>query len=286
MLRGLFREIVLVDADLALARAEASDLSDADALARPTRIWAGDYSDAAEARIAVVTAGAATHGSASRLSVAVESAATVSACVAALATAGFRGIIVVASNPVDLMTHIAFRTADLPAGQVLGTGTLLDSSRFRQALAQRLDVAPGAVEALVLGEHGDSEVAAFSTVRVGGLVLEDFGSWSAARSAAVAAEVRDRGYAIIAGKGHTSFGIATAIVRICEAIIRDERSVLPLSVQLLGQFGLSNVFLSLPCVLGQNGIEQILSPMLTETEIAALQASAATVREAFERLPG
>lgn len=172
MLRALFREIVLIDSDLALAEAEAADLSDANALARPAQIWAGGYEDAARARIAVITAGAATHDQESRLAVASRSAAIVTECVDRLIDAGFNGIIVVAANPVDLMAMIAFRRTRLPAARVIGT--LLDSSRLRQALAARLGVAPGSLHGVVVGEHGDSEVAAFSTVRVGGLPLDNF----------------------------------------------------------------------------------------------------------------
>ena len=174
MLRALFEEIVLIDSDTALAEAEAADLSDANALARPARIWAGSYADAATAQIAVITAGAATHGAESRLSVASQSAMIVTTCVGELVQAGFTGIILVAANPVDLMTLAALRRSGLAAARVIGTGTLLDSSRLKQTLAESLQVAPGSIDGLVLGEHGDSEVAAFSTDHVGGLPLHDF----------------------------------------------------------------------------------------------------------------
>ena len=209
MLRALFREIVLIDRDAALAEAEATDLSDANALARPGRIWAGSYEDAATARIAVITAGAATHGQQTRLSVASQSAAIVAECVKQLCDAGFDGVIVVAANPVDLMTLVAARTAGLPVGRVIGTGTLLDTSRLRQLLAARLGVAPTSVEGDVLGEHGDSEVAAFSTVRIGGLTLDRFDdAGRVGAHADLANDVRQAGYRIATGKGYTSFGVA------------------------------------------------------------------------------
>ncbi len=196
-----------------------------------------------------------------------------------------KGVIVVAANPVDLMTLIAARTAGLPAGRVIGTGTLLDTSRLRQLLASRLGVAPASVEGDVLGEHGDSEVAAFSTVRIGGLALEQFDE--AGRTTAhaeLAEDVRQAGYRIVAGKGFTSFGVATATVRICEAILRDEKVVLPVSVMLTGQYGVSNIFLSLPCILGAAGAERILAPDLTAAEQAALLASADTLKKALATL--
>ena len=279
MLRALFREIVLIDSNTALAQAEAADLSDANALARPARIWAGTYADAASAQIAVLTAGAATHGSQSRLAVTAQSAAVVGQCARRLAEAGFKGIVLVAANPVDLMALVAFRNAGLPAARVIGTGTLLDSSRLRQVLAAKLAIAPGSIEGMVLGEHGDSEVAVFSSVRVGGQALDKVDA--PVDRSAIALEVRGAGYEIIAGKGYTSFGIATAIVRICEAILRDERAVLPVSSLLTGQLGLADVYLSLPCVLGAGGVERVAVPTLDPAELAELMASASVIRAAI-----
>ncbi|RYZ12159.1 MAG: L-lactate dehydrogenase [Alphaproteobacteria bacterium] len=285
MLRALFREIVLIDRDAALAEAEAADLCDANALARPARIWAGTYPDAASARIAIITAGAATHGTQTRLSVAAQSADIVAGCAKQLASVGFGGVLVVAANPVDLMALTAFRHAQLPAGRIIGTGTLLDTSRLRQRLAERLNISPASVNGDVLGEHGDSEVVAFSTVRIGGLTLEQFGGTGRAPDRAQLAEdVRQDGYSIVAGKGYTSFGIATATVRICEAILRDEKAALPVSTLTTGQYGIADVFLSLPCVLGAAGVERILTPNLTADEQTALVASADVLAKALAAL--
>lgn len=285
MLRGLFSEIVLIDSDAALAAAEAADIADANALGRPARIWAGSYDDAASASIAVITAGAATHGDESRLDVAGRSAVIVASCARALAAAGFDGVIIVAANPVDLMALVASRHAGLPASRVIGTGTLLDSCRLHQLLADRFDVAPMAVDGLVIGEHGDTSVSAFSTVRIGGLPLR---SWapdaSEADRAAMAIKVRSEGYAIVGGKGYTSFGIATAIVRICEAVHRDEHMVLPVSCLLSGEFGISALYLSLPCMLGATGIERVLVPNLDAAEVVALTRSAVVLRAALAQL--
>jgi L-lactate dehydrogenase len=282
MLRALVPEIVLIDQNAALAAAEAADIADANALARPARVWAGTYVEAASAAIAVITAGAATHGAESRLSVLSRSTAIVGECVESLKHAGFAGIILVAANPVDLMAHVAFHRSGMTAQRVIGTGTLLDSSRLRQALAEKLDVAPGALVGLVLGEHGDSEVAAFSTVRVGGLTLEQFTkSGPFLDHDVIAKDVRDAGYRIISGKGYTSFGIATAVVRICEAIIRNERAVLPVSSLLTGQYGIDGVFLSLPSILGAGGVERILEPDLSVEERGALHHSAEIIRQAM-----
>lgn len=285
MLRALFEEIVLVDSDAALALAEAADLSDANALARPARIWAGTFADAATAQIAVITAGAASHGSETRLSLASRSAAIVAECAMALAREGFAGIILVAANPVDLMTVIAMRHAGLPARRVIGTGTLLDTGRLRQSLARRLEVAAQAVAGFVVGEHGDSEVVAFSGVDIAGVSLRDFPARGPAIDfAQLADEVRTAGYRIIGGKGYTSFGIATAIVRVCEAIVRDEGAVLPVSSWLNGEYGIAGICLSIPCIVGAGGVERALQPPLDDTESAALKESARVLRSALADL--
>ena len=249
----------------------------------PARIFAGDYSDAATARVAVLTAGAVTLGSESRLSVASASAEIVTSCVTQLMEAGFDGILIVAANPVDLMTDTAFRSSGLPAERVIGTGTLLDSCRMRQEVAHRLHVAPASVSGVVLGEHGDSEVAVLSFIRVGGLTPDQFAP-GALDSAQMAHHVSQAGYRIIAGKGYTSFGIATAAVRICEAITRDERVVLPVSCLATGQFGVSDIFLSLPCVIGAGGVERVLTPDLNEQEQEGFRRSASAIDDAVAKL--
>ncbi len=279
MLRGLFAEIVLIDADEDRAMAEAIDIADAIAIARPARIWAGGYADVKDASILVLTAGAATHGEETRTSIAAKSAAIVRICVHEAMAAGFDGVIVVASNPVDAMAQIAQATSGLPPERVIGTGTLLDSNRFRKRVADRLNVAPAAVEAMVVGEHGDSEVAAFSTVRIGGVSLDAFLGEQPFERADLAHDVMRAGYTINHGKGYTSFGVATAIVRICEAIHRDERVVLPVSSKLTGQFGIDGVYLSLPCLVGAAGVLRVLTPDFTDDERAALLASADMLRD-------
>ncbi|MBB5712638.1 L-lactate dehydrogenase [Sphingomonas xinjiangensis] len=284
MLRGLFAEIVIIDRDADRAAAEATDIADANAVARPARIWAGDYSDVKDADVLVLTAGAATHGDETRTSIAAKSAAIVRGCVQEAMGAGFDGVLVVSSNPVDAMVQVAQATSGLPPERVIGTGTLLDSNRFRKRVADQLSVAPGAVEALVLGEHGDSEVVAYSTVRIGGVALDAFLGEQAFNRLEIAHDVMRAGYTINHGKGYTSFGVASAIVRICEAIHRDERVVLPVATRLSGQFGIDDLYLSLPCLIGAAGVLRVLIPDLSADERAALLASADALRETLADL--
>ena len=285
MLRGLFREIVLIDSDHALAEAEAADLADANALMRPVRIWAGGYSAAHEAEIAILTAGAATSGNQSRLTIGRENAGVVAECAAKLADTGFAGTLVVATNPVDIMSLVAYRHAHLPAHRIIGTGTLLDSSRLQQALSARLGIAARAVDGFALGEHGDSQVMACSTIRIGGMTLEQFGIAGCDQFRNdLAANVRTAAYEIITGKGYTSFGIAAAVLRICEALLRDEDDILPVSVLLNGEFGLTGIFMSLPCILGSGGVERILTPELSHAERCDLIDSAGKIRDAVSAL--
>ncbi|WP_082457249.1 MULTISPECIES: L-lactate dehydrogenase [unclassified Sphingomonas] len=287
MLRALFREIVLIDSNEALAEAEAADITDANALARPARIWAGSYADAATAGIAVITAGAASHGSESRLSLASASAGIVIECVQRLARAGFSGVLVIASNPVDIMTTLAIRHAGLPRHRVIGTGTLLDTSRLKQVLSAALDVSASAIEGYVLGEHGDSEVTVFSSVRIGGQSIHDFDEAAKALDLpAIGAQVRDAAYGIVRGKGFTSFGVATAIVRICEAIVRNERCVLPVSTWIDQHFGHNELCSSLPCIIGSGGIERVIVPVLNANEEDALSSSARKLGDALRALDG
>jgi len=286
MLRGIVAEIVLIDKSAEHAAAEATDIADANAIAQPARIWAGDYNDVRTAAILVITAGATPKEDEPRTSVAGRSAAIVRECVRQAMDAGFGGVIVVASNPADGMAQVAQAASGLPPERVIGTGTLLDSNRFRKRIADRLGIAPGAVAAQVLGEHGDSEVMAFSTVRIGGMDLDAYLDGRQFDRAGVAHAVVRAAYKISHGKGYTSYGVASAIARICEAIHRDERVVLPVSTLLSGQYGIDGIYLSLPCLIGAEGVLRVLTPELTGDETAALLASAEVLRHTLDQTSG
>ncbi|RZL28536.1 MAG: L-lactate dehydrogenase [Sphingomonas sp.] len=282
MLRGLFAEIVLIDHTAERAAAQAADIADANAIVQPVRIWGGNYADVRDAGILVITAGASTGDGEPRTAVAGKSAAIMRECVQQAMDAGFDGTIIVSSNPADAMAQVAQATSRLPPERVIGTGTLLDSNRLRKRVADRIGVAPATVEAFVLGEHGDSEVIAYSTVRIGGITLDAWLGEQAFDRDQVAEEVVRAGYAISDGKGHTAFGVASAIARICEAVHRDERVVLPVSTLTTGQYGIDGVYLSLPCLVGAGGVLRVLTPELSGDEQAALRASAEVLRETMQ----
>lgn len=287
LLSGLATEIVLIDANRERAEGEAMDLAHAVPFSRPTRIWAGDYDDCAGAAVTVLAAGAGQRPGESRLDLARRNAAISRDVVPRVAGANPDGILLVTTNPVDVLTFDAWRTSALDRSRVLGSGTTLDTGRLRALLGTHLGVDPRSVHAFVIGEHGDSEVAVWSRANVGGIALADF---AAARGIEfgpqtmdrIFTETRDAAYQIIERKGATYYAVAAALVRIVEAIIRDQRTVLSVSSVLDGPYGLRDVALSLPSVVGARGVEQVLPLDLTEAEEAALRRSAEVLRHGIE----
>jgi L-lactate dehydrogenase len=191
-------------------------------------------------------------------------------------------VLLVASNPVDVLARVAQLESGLAACKVIGSGTVIDTSRLRELLARKLDVDARHVHAFVIGEHGDSSVAAWSTASVGGIPLAEYpGAARLASRDALLQEVRHAAFQVIQLKGNTRFAIAACVHRICEAILRNERSILPVSTLLTGQYGLSGVYLSTPCIVGAGGVEAVLELPLDEGELAGLRASAAVLEGAF-----
>ena len=283
MLRGVAREIILLDNNRAAAEAQAMDLQHAVPMNRPIRIRAGDYRDAAEASIVVITAGVGGEPGESRLDLLARNAIVVRECMAALSAEGFAGIVLMTTNPVDVLAQVAYEASGLPAGRVIGSGTLLDSARLRAMLGEELGVEARSVHAYIIGEHGDSEIAAWSSASVAGVPLHEYAQeGQLADPAALLERVRHAAPDIIRSKGFTSFAIASCVARICEAIMRDEHSVLPVSTLLTGQYGIAGVYLSLPCVLGRAGVERVIATPLDDVEHAGLHASAGVLQRALQ----
>ncbi|MET0325083.1 MAG: L-lactate dehydrogenase [Ilumatobacteraceae bacterium] len=287
MIDGVADEIALYDIDGPRARAEVLDLRHGLQFVGGGRINGGDDVDVcAGADLIVVTAGAAQGQGDSRLDLAERNAGLVRALLPPLLERAPDAVVLLVTNPVDVVTFVAQEIAELPPGRVLGSGTVLDTSRLRHLLAERLGVAVNSVHASVVGEHGDSEIVLWSTASVGGTPLLDAvgpegGRVTADELDALRHEVRTAAAQIIAGKGNTNLAIGLATARIVRAIAHDEHAVLPVSVRTEVD-GVGEVCLSLPAVVGRDGVLSLLAVPMDPTEQAGLQASAATIRTALD----
>ncbi|HKC62993.1 MAG TPA: L-lactate dehydrogenase [Pyrinomonadaceae bacterium] len=284
LLNGAAREIVLVDASAQYAEGEAMDLQHAVPMGRPVRVWAGSYRDAARASIAVIAAGVGGRPGESRLDLLSRNVHVVRDCVRQLMTEGFSGIILMTTNPVDVLAQVAQEESGLEVGRVIGSGTVLDSSRLRAMLGAALGVEARSIHAYIIGEHGDSEIAAWSAARVAGVPLLDYCANDCPDFDDILQRVRRAAPEIIARKGYTSFAIASCVERIAEAILRDEHTVLPVSTRTSGQYGIEDVYLSLPCVVGRAGVERVIELPLSDFEREGLRASAEVLRRTYEKI--
>ena len=285
---GIAEEIALTDMNADLAKGQALDLAHGAPYYRTVDIRATEAAEAyRDAAIVVVTAGRAQAGPGqSRLELLQANARIVTSIAEAVREANPDAVLLVASNPGDVRTHVARVRTGWPEGRILGSGTVLDSARFRWLLARHCGIAPQNVHASILGEHGDSEFAAWSLVRIGGVPLDGYCAAcgkcdTLERKKELLEEVRKSAYHIIGYKGSTSFGVAMAMTAICRAILRDEKRVMTVSAPLDGAYGLDGVTMGVPCVVGANGIERVVEAPLAEDEMEALRRSAAVLREAI-----
>ena len=284
MQSGLFSEIVLIDADRDRAEGEALDLGHGLPFASPMKIYAGDYGDITDAAVAIVTAGAGQKPGETRLDLAKKNVAVFKSIIPNIKNAGFNGILLVVANPVDILTYTAAKLSGLPEGRVFGTGTVLDTARLKYLLSDHLGVDGRSIHAFIIGEHGDSEIVAWSSANVSGVPLNDFcemrGYYDHRKHMEKIAEgVKNSAYEIIKKKKATYYGIAMIVKRICEAIVRDEKSILPVSSVQHGVRGIEGVALSMPSIVGRNGIEKVISISLNDEESEKLNESAAVLRE-------
>ena len=286
---GLFSQMALIDVDRNRAEGEALDIAHGQAFASPCEIYAGTYDDVADASVVIITAGAAQKPGETRIDLVNKNVSIYKQIISEINQRDCQGVLLVVSNPVDILTHVTIQLSNLPEHRVLGSGTVLDSGRLKQIISERLDVDPRNVHVGVLGEHGDSELIAWSGAHVAGIPLEDFfnmrsnGSYEEFRKE-VEDEVRNSAYEIIEKKKATYFGIAMAIKRICACIVRDEKSVLPVSNVMKGDYGIEGVALSTPCVLGKDGIEVRMTPSLNYLEQSQLKESAEKLKEVVSSL--
>lgn len=284
----LIRELVLVGHSAEETEGEAMDLRHAVAvpMKSPIRIMVGDYAEAARCPIVVVTAGAASGDpDVSRLDLLDKNVGIIREIVGKLMAERFDGVLVMATNPVDVLAQVAQEASGLPACRVIGTGTLIDTARLRGLLAEELDVEPRAVEAYIIGEHGESEIAVWSGARVAGLPLALYpGADDLPDRGELLDRIRNAAPEVVKLKGNTSYAIALCIARLCEAVLRDEHAVLAVSTRMEGQYGLEGVYLGTPCIIGRNGVERTIALDLDDEELAGLHASAKTLKESLASL--
>ncbi len=287
MQSGLFSEMVLIDADVNRAEGEALDISHGLPFAKPMKIYAGSYEDIADAAIVIVTAGAGQKPGETRLDLVKKNVEIFKSIIPEIAKQDFNGILLIVANPVDILTYVAAKLSKLPQGRVFGSGTVLDSARLKYLLGEHLDVDNRSVHAFIIGEHGDSEMAAWSSANVSGIPLNDFcemrGYFKHEESMKkILEEVKNSAYEIIEKKHATYYGIAMSVRRICEAIIRDEKSILPVSSIQKGEYGIENVALSIPAIIGREGVEKVVPIKLSDTEKEELIKSAETLKNVLD----
>lgn len=289
MQRAIFSEMVLIDMSRDKAEGEAMDLSHGLPYTAAMDIHAGGYEDVADCALIIITAGANQKPGETRLQLIGKNVAILKDIIARIRETAFEGILLIVSNPVDILTYEAQRLSGYPVSRVIGSGTVLDTARLKQLLGKRLGVDSRSVHAVIIGEHGDSELAVWSGANVSGIELAHFcvqrGFVDSDRlKKEIYEDVRDSAYAIIERKGATYYGIAMAVARIAECIVRDEQAVLPVSTVLGGEYGLTGLALSIPSVVGKDGVQAVLELPLDTSEREALAASAGQLREVIASL--
>ncbi|MCS6860137.1 MAG: L-lactate dehydrogenase [Abditibacteriales bacterium] len=289
VLQGVASEVVLIDQNRPLAEAHAQDILHATPFARPAQIAAGDYADLSGAGVVVLTAGVAQRPGETRLQLLQRNAQVFADILPLVSRHAGEAILLIATNPVDVMTAVATRLAALPAERVIGSGTILDTARFRALLGEHLGVSPQSVHAYVLGEHGDSEVLVWSEAKVGGVDVDQFAKQigrplTLAERQRIDDGVRRAAYRIIEGKGATYYGIGAALARLTRAIFHDERALLTVSMLNPYVEGVPDVALSLPRIIGRDGVLATLTPTLNADERAALRRSAEILKEATTQI--
>ncbi len=281
---GLFSEIVLIDTDKNKAQGEALDISHGLPFAKPAQIYAGDYKDISDAAVIIVTAGAGQKQGETRLELVKRNVEVFKSIIPEIAKVNSEGILLVVANPVDILTYTAAKLSGFPENRVFGSGTVLDSARLKYLLGEHLGVDSRSVHAFIIGEHGDSEIAAWSSANVSGIELNNFcemrGHFNHEKAMKeIADNVKNSAYEIIDKKKATYYGIAMSVKRICEAIVRDEKSILPISSIQHGNYGIHGIALSMPVIVGKSGIEANVPIELNKSEQASLKKSAETLKQ-------
>lgn len=290
MQKKLYSEMVLINRSRDKAEGEAMDLSDGLPYVGSMKIYAGDYEDAADASLIVITSGAAQKPGETRLDLVSRNAVIMKGIIDQIKATSFEGILLIVANPVDILTHLAQQYSGYGESRVFGSGTVLDTARLKDEIARYLSVDARNVHTMIVGEHGDSEVPLWSITNIAGVEITEFASLRGhARGHAAAMQqlyenVRDSAYRIIERKGATYYGIAMAVTRIASALVHDEHAVLPVSVPMHGEYGIEGVHLSIPAIIGVSGVEAVVPLRLNGEELAKLRDSGDALKELIEQV--
>ncbi|WNY95624.1 L-lactate dehydrogenase [Limosilactobacillus fermentum] len=280
--QGLAQEFAIIDLNKKRTEGDALDLEDATPFTAPKLVYGADYDTCKDADLVVITAGAPQKPGETRLDLVDKNLKIIKSVVEPVVKSGFQGIFLVAANPVDILTYAVQKFSGFPRNKVVGSGTSLDSARLRVGLSKLFNVSPVDVNANMMAEHGDTEFAAFSSATIGGLPLYDLAEAKGISKDdlyKLEDDVRNKAYAIINSKGATFYGVATALMRISRAILRDENAVLPVGAPMSGEYGLKDIYIGTPAVINANGIAEVLEVPLDEREAKAMANSAKTLKE-------
>lgn len=279
MLEGLASDIVIVDVNKDKAEAEAMDLSHGASFVKAVDIKAGDYADTIDSDIVIITAGAGPKPGETRLDIINKNLNIFKQIIPEIVKYSPNSLLLVVSNPVDVLTYITYKLSGFPANRVIGSGTVLDTSRFRYMLSEHFNVDARNVHTYIIGEHGDSEIAAWSLTNIAGMNADEY-CQNVCKGCDknfkydIPEQVKNAAYEIINKKGYTNYAVALAVRRIVEAILRDENSILTVSSLFTGEYGIEDVYLAIPSIVGSGGVESILSVPLSQEEQSKLHESA------------
>lgn len=289
MLGGLFQEIVLIDINKEKAEGDALDMAHGVSLVKPVTVTAGDYSDCRDADIVIITAGAPQKKGQTRLDLLKDNVEIYNKIIKSIMEYAPSDVILMpVSNPVDILTYVTYKLSGLPKNQVLGSGTVLDTSRLKYMISQKTGVDARNCHTYIIGEHGDSEVAAWSVTNIGGMTMNEFckytGKCDLNDLETMYNQVKNSAYEIIHKKGATYYAIAVAVARICECIAGDENSILTVSGIFEGEYDIRDVALSVPTMVGGNGVERIYEVPFSKEEMKGLRDSATTLSELLREI--
>ncbi|NKQ22788.1 L-lactate dehydrogenase [Brevibacillus laterosporus] len=283
--QGIVNELVIIDVNKDKAEGDAMDLSHGLPFTSPMKIWAGDYSDCKDADLVVITAGANQLPGETRMDLIEKNVRIFNKIVTSIMDSGFQGIFIVASNPVDVLTYATWKISGLPHEKVIGSGTLLDTARFRYLLSRAFEVDSRSVHAYIMGEHGDTELPVWSQASIGGKSITECLKQGVGPSKEeldqIFINVRDAAYHIIEKKGATYYGIGMSLARLTKAILYNQNSILTISTLLQGEFGLHDTYLGVPAVVNRSGVREVVEITLNEEEKAKLKHSADVLKKAL-----